>query len=107
MEGAVQLAEPDLASAGLASAAPGPVITDHWRQTSDGRQVPALMSLTHTVMFHPGYSGRQTQDTPPSVKIGMLVACQPIDPAASGTELLAKFAAFLNSRSGRRRPDTG
>jgi hypothetical protein len=100
-EGAAELDEADPASDDLALAAPGPVITDRWRQTSDGGQVPALMSLTHTVMFHPGYGGRQTQDTPPSVKIGMLVACQPIDPAASGTELRAKFAEFLQTEAVR------
>ena len=81
----------------LATTEAGPVITDRWQQTSDGGQVPALMNLTHIVMFHPGYGGRQTQETPPSVKIGMLVACQPLDPAASGTELRAKFAAFLET----------
>lgn len=86
--------DPVMATAGL-------VITDRWRQTSDGGQVPALMTLTHTVMFHPGYGRRQTEDTPPSVKIGMLVACQPIDPAASGTELRAKFAAFLETEAVR------
>lgn len=79
----------------------GPVITDRWRQTSDGGQVPSLMTLTHTVMLHPGYGGRQAEDAPPSVKIGMLVACQPIDPAASGTELRAKFAAFLETKAVR------
>jgi hypothetical protein len=31
------------------------------------------------------------------VKIGMQVACKPMDPSSSGTELRAKFAAFLNS----------
>jgi hypothetical protein len=56
-----------------------------------------LMRLTHTGMFHRGYGGRQSQDEPPSIKIGMLVACRPIDPSCSGTELRAKFAAFLNS----------
>jgi hypothetical protein len=75
----------------------GPVVTDRWRHTADGGQVPALMSLTHTVMFHPGYGGRQTEETPPSVKIGVLVACQPIDPTTSGTEVRAKFAAFLET----------
>jgi hypothetical protein len=79
--------------------APGPVITDRWRQTSDGGQVPGLMTLTHTGMSHPGYGGRQAQDTPPSVKIGMLVACQPIDPAARGTEMRAKFVAFLETEA--------
>ena len=98
-EAPVQLAEPELASADLGAVAPGPVITDQWRQTSDGGKVPALMSLTHTIMFHPGYGGRQAQDTPPSVKIGMLVACQPIDAAASGTELRARFAAFLETEA--------
>ena len=81
----------------IAATEPGPVITDRWRHTSDGGQVPVLMGLTHTTMFHPGYSGRQTQDTPPSVKVAVLVACQPIDPAASGTEVRAKFLAFLES----------
>jgi hypothetical protein len=94
-EAANHPAEPELLPADPVMAAAGPVITDRWRQTSDGGQVPALMALTHTGLFHPGYGGRQTQDTPPSVKIGMLVACQPIDPAASGTELRTKFAAFL------------
>jgi hypothetical protein len=77
--------------------APGPVVTDRWHHTSDGGKVPSLMRMAHTVMSHPRYGGRQTQDEPPSVKIGMLVACQPIDPSSSGTELRAKFATFLNS----------
>ena len=72
-----------------------PMACDRWQHTSDGAQVPALMNLTHTGLFHPGYGGRQSQDVPPSIKIGILVACQPIDLAASGTELRAKFAAFL------------
>ena len=76
-------------------------VTDRWYHTSDGGKVPALMGLTHTGMWHPGYNGRQPQETPPSVKIGMLVACQPIDPASSGTELRAKFLAFLNSSAVR------
>jgi hypothetical protein len=72
-------------------------VTDRWYHTSDGGKVPALMGLTHTGMWHPGYNGRQPEETPPSVKIGMLVVCQPIDPGSSGTELRAKFLAFLNS----------
>jgi hypothetical protein len=80
---------------------PTPTVTDRWFYTSDGGKVPALMGLTHTSMFHPGYSGRQPQETPPSVKIGMLVACQPIDPAFSGTEMRAKFIALLNSSAVR------
>lgn len=74
-----------------------PAVTDRWRHTSDGAKVPSLMRLTHTTVSHPGYGGRQSQDEPPSIKIGMLVACRPIDPSTSGTQLRAKFAAFLNS----------
>ena len=76
---------------------PTPTVTDRWHHTSDGSKVPALMGLTHTIVSHPGYGGRQPDDTPPSVRIGMLLACQPIDPTSSGTALRAKFLAFLNS----------
>jgi hypothetical protein len=76
---------------------PAPTVTDRWYHTSDGGKVPSLMRLTHSTMSHPGYGGRQPQETPPSVKVGMLVACQPIDPASSGTGARAKFLAFLNS----------
>ena len=72
-------------------------ITHRWHQTSDGARVPALMRLSQSSVFHPGYGGRQPDETPPSVKVGMLVGCQPIDAAISGTELRAKFLAFLNS----------
>jgi hypothetical protein len=85
----------------VADTAPGPVITDRWRYTSDGAKVPSLMGMTHTTMSHPGYRGRQTQDEPPSVKVGILVACQPIDPASGGTETRAKFAEFLGSAAVR------
>ena len=78
---------------------PTRTITDRWHHTSDGGKVPSLMRLTHTGLFHPAYGMRQPQETPPSVKIGMQVACQPIDPAGSGTELRAKLLAFLNSLS--------
>ena len=76
---------------------PSSAAAERWRHTSDGAKVPSLMRLTHTGMFHRGYSSRQPQDVPPSVKVGMLVACRPIDPSSSGSELRAKFAAFLNS----------
>lgn len=74
---------------------PGPVITDRWHHTSDGARVPALMSMTHAGVTHRAYMERPAQEAPPSVKIGMLVACQLVGQASSGTELRAKFAAFL------------
>lgn len=74
-----------------------PAFTERWHHTSDGARVPALMRLTHTSVFHPGYNRRQPHEAPPSVKVGMLVGCQPIDLAGSGTGLRAKFLAFLKS----------
>jgi hypothetical protein len=55
------------------------------------------MGMTHTSMSHRAYMERPAEDAPPSVKIGMLVACQPSGPMPGGTELRAKFAAFLGS----------
>jgi len=72
-------------------------VTDRWRYTSDGAEVPSLMRLTTTSLFHPGYGGRQPQDEPPSIKIGMLIACRPVDPSSGGSELRARFLSFLNS----------
>lgn len=57
--------------------------------------MPALMGMTHTGVTHRAYRERPSQDAPPSVKIGMLVACQSAGQASSGTELRAEFAAFL------------
>ena len=59
------------------------------------------MRLSHISMSHPGYGVRQSHEAPPLVKIGMLVACQPIDLASSGTALRAKFLTFLNSSAVR------
>ncbi len=75
----------------------GPAITDRWHHTSDGLKVPGLMNLTHVSVFHPGYSGRQAPEAPPSVKIAIRMGCQPIDHTASSTELRAKFGSFLES----------
>jgi hypothetical protein len=87
-------------------AAPNPLVPgtepslgtiDRWTQTSDGGKVPALMRLTQSGPSHPGYMSRQPQDEPPSVKIGMLVPCRPIGSSSSGSELRARFSAFLDS----------
>ena len=93
-----RLSQPTVAEPAPASAPePPPAVTDRWRYTSDGAEVPSLMRLTHTSLFHPGYGGRQPQDEPPSIKIGMLIACRPVDPSSGGSELRAKFLSFLNS----------
>lgn len=84
---------------------PGPVrdptITDRWHYTSDGLNAPEVMRLIQSHLSHPGYMGRQAQEAPPSVKVAVLVACQPVSPDSGGTELRALFLAFLNSAAVR------
>ena len=96
-DGAVE--QPELAPEPESPPEGGRAVADRWRHTGDGAKVPALMRLTQTGFFHPGYMGRKTEDVPPSVKLGMLVACGPIDSSSSGTELRGQFAAFLGSDS--------
>jgi hypothetical protein len=81
------------------TAAPLPITTvrDRWQHTSDGAKVPSLMRMTSTNLFHPALGSRQLQETPPSVKVGMLVGCQQIDLGISGTSLRSKFIGFLGS----------
>jgi hypothetical protein len=73
-------------------------VFDRWVRTTDGAKVPSLMALTHTGLFHPGYSGRpSSQEDAPSIKIGMVVRCRPIRLSSGGSELRAKFLVMLNS----------
>ncbi|MBD0689366.1 hypothetical protein [Streptomyces sp. CBMA123] len=89
--------EPEPASAlGLV-----PAVTDHWHHTTNGAEVGGVMNMSHSMMSHPGYGGRQWEDAPPVVKVGMLVGCEEMDQAVSGTELRAKLAAFLDSAAVR------
>ena len=54
-----------------------------------------MLQLQNNGMSHPGYTGRSSTDNPPSVRIGMRVACAQLDPAASSSELRATFLRFL------------
>jgi hypothetical protein len=48
-------------------------------------------------MSHPGYM-RSTDDKPPSVRIGMLIGCDPLGPVPELTELRSQFRALLASQ---------
>jgi hypothetical protein len=74
----------------------GPPVTDRWRHTTDGFEVPELMRITHKGMSHPGYAGRTQGAKPPSVRVGMLVACGPLGPKPSTSELRSHFLSFLS-----------
>jgi hypothetical protein len=73
---------------------PGAAITDRWRYTTDGSEVPSLMRITHKAFSHHGYM-RASPDTPPSLRIGTLVPCDPLGPAPTTSDLRSHFLAFL------------
>jgi len=74
--------------------APGTAITDRWRHTTDGFEVPSLMPIANKAFSHPGYM-RTFPDKPPSIRIGTLVACDPLGPTLTTSELRSRFLAFL------------
>lgn len=73
---------------------PGIAITDRWRYTTDGLEVPGLMRITDKAFSHPGYA-LSYPDRPPSLRIGTLVACDPLGPTPPISEVRARFLAFL------------
>lgn len=73
----------------------GPPITDRWRATSDGFEVPGLMNITHKAMSHPGYLMRAPGQKPPSVRIGMLVACEPLGETPPTSEIRSRMLGFV------------
>ena len=72
-----------------------PVITDQWRVISNGFEIGALMHMGDMTFSHPGYR-RQPDDRPPSVRVGALVACDPLGATPGSTELRQQFLRFLN-----------
>jgi hypothetical protein len=73
---------------------PAPAFTDLWRHTSNGAEAPGLMMITHKGFSHPGYM-MQPPEKPPAVRIGMLVACDPLGVTPTTSDLRDNFLAFL------------
>jgi hypothetical protein len=75
-----------------------PARTDRWRVTNDGHEVPALMRIKDTGFSHPGYMRQIAQEqTKPSLRVGALVACEPLGPEPSTSDLRQRFLSFLDS----------
>lgn len=72
----------------------GPATTSEWQHTTDGAEVPALMRIRDVAMSHPGYM--HPQHKPPSVRIGILVACDPLGAEPSTSELRNRFLGLLH-----------
>jgi hypothetical protein len=78
-----------------ASSPAGPATIDRWRLTINDVS-SEMLQLQHNGMGHPGYTSRASENIPPSFRIGISVACSPLDPAAPTTsEVRARFLSFL------------
>jgi hypothetical protein len=74
----------------------GPAVTDRWQPTIN-KVSSGMLQLQNNSISHPGYSRRSPMDNPPpSVRIGVMVACSLLDPAASTSDLRARFLSFLD-----------
>ena len=74
----------------------GPAITDRWRLTVN-KVSTGMLQLQNNNISQPGCSRRSPMgNQPPSVRIGMMVACAQLDAAASTSDLRAKFQRFLS-----------
>lgn len=74
----------------------GPAMTEWWRIAVDNVST-GLLQLQSNAMNHPAYLSRSPQENPPpSVRIGMMVACSPLDPLSPPTaEIRSKLLSFL------------
>ncbi|HEV2370738.1 MAG TPA: hypothetical protein VGS19_01100 [Streptosporangiaceae bacterium] len=76
-----------------------PARTSRWRVTSDGFEVPSLTRLGESVFDHPGYMAEAARrETPPSMRVGALVACEPLGPEVPTSDLRQRFLEFLRSK---------
>lgn len=65
-------------------------MTQRWRQPMDeAERRPLFNGVRDNRMDHPGYN-RTSADTPPSVRIGLRVACTPIPPSRPNTSELRR-----------------
>lgn len=76
---------------------PAPLCTGRWRHTLSGHEVPSLMMITHKGFSHPGYMRPSSEDRPPFVRFGVLVACDPLGPSPTTSALRDRFLSFLAS----------
>ena len=88
--------EPRPAAAVAQPTLPAAAITDRWRLSINDVSSEVLQ-LQNNGMSHPGYASRSTQENPPpSFRVGMSVACSPLDPATPTTsEVRLRFLSFL------------
>jgi hypothetical protein len=72
----------------------GSAVTDCWQPTIN-EVSSEMLQLQNNSMSHHGYARRSPTDNPPSVRIGLKLACAQLDTTASTSDLRAKFLRFL------------
>jgi hypothetical protein len=80
----------------IADTKPGPAFTSRWRYTPNGAEAPSLMMMTHKGFSHPGYMRPSDEKMPPYVRVGVLVACDPLGPSPTTSDLRNSFQSFLH-----------
>ena len=79
-----------------APAEAAPAVTDRWHTTSINAVSQDMWQLRDNTMRHPGYMSRSLlADSPPSIGVGIRVACGELDPAAVTSALRTAFLRFL------------
>jgi hypothetical protein len=74
---------------------PGPASTDRWRPTTNGFDVPAMMQVGNVAMPDDSPMPRLPQENAPTMRVGAVVACDPLDSSLPTSELRARFLSFL------------
>lgn len=71
-------------------------MTRRWRQPlNDTERRPLFNGVKDNTMNHPGYAGRSSNTTPPSLRIGLHVKCSPIAPSNPSTSEIRR--AYLRT----------
>lgn len=74
-----------------------PAYTDRWRVTSNGFEVPALLRLGDYASPQPAWTAQAPGREPASMRIGALIACEPLGAEPPTPELGRLFLLFLDS----------
>jgi hypothetical protein len=74
-------------------------MTRRWRQPVNEEERRALFNgVRDNTLGHPGYTSRTFADTPPSLRLGVRIACSPLGPVRPSTsEIRRAFLRLLNS----------
>lgn len=72
-----------------------------WRQPANEEERRALFNgVRDNILSHPGYTSRKFENTPPSVRLGVRVACSPLNSLRPSTsEIRRALLRLLNSHT--------